>query len=135
MRAIAALHRPAVRALCTAAVLSLPCATRAQWSGSITVDSDYRFRGISLSDSKPALRLNGNLDTASGWYAGAAATQAKVGGTDPYAQVLGYGGFVRPIAQGRSLEFGASYSHFTTRAATTSPKPMPGCFRTGGRCA
>lgn len=101
--------------MCTAALLSLPCAAPAQLSGSVTLDSDYRFRGVSLSDSKASLRLDANLDTSSGWYAGAAATQARVADSDPYAQLLGYGGYVRPVAPGRSIEFGANYSHFVNK--------------------
>jgi len=93
-------------------VLLLSCAAWAQVSGSITIDSDYRFRGVSLSDSKPSLRLDASLDTRSGWYAGAATTQARTPGGDPYAELLGYAGCVRPIAAGHSLEFGANYSHF-----------------------
>jgi uncharacterized protein (TIGR02001 family) len=93
----------------------LSCVAWGQVSGSATIDSDYRFRGVSLSDSKPSLRLDANLDTQSGWYAGAAATQARGPGGDPYAQLLGYGGYVRPIADGRSVELGASYSHFANK--------------------
>ena len=98
--------------MCAAAALLLPGAARAQLSGSVTVDSDYRFRGVSLSGSKPSIRLDANYDGPSGWYAGAAATQAQVSGSDRYAQLLGYAGYVRSIAPGRALEFGASYSHF-----------------------
>ena len=112
MRRLPALQRPACRALCATAALLLPGAAPAQLSGSVTIDSDYRFRGVSLSGSKPSIRLAANYDGPSGWYAGAAATQARVAGSDPYAQVLGYGGYVKPIAPGRSIEFGAHYSHF-----------------------
>jgi uncharacterized protein (TIGR02001 family) len=99
------------------AVLALPVAVQAQLSGSATIDSDYRFRGVSLSDSKPSVRLDANLDTAAGWYVGAAATQAQVAGSDRYAQLLGYGGYAMRIGGGNSLEFGASFSHFLSKNA------------------
>jgi uncharacterized protein (TIGR02001 family) len=97
---------------CAAAGLLLSCAARAQLSASVSVDSDYRVRGVSLSGSKPTVRLTANIDTASGWYGGASATQAEVSQGDRYAQIVGYAGYAMPIAAGRALEFGASYSHF-----------------------
>lgn len=39
-------------------------------SGSITVASDYLFRGISQTDRRPAAQLGVEYDRASGWYLG-----------------------------------------------------------------
>jgi uncharacterized protein (TIGR02001 family) len=97
---------------CAGAALLLSCAARAQFSGSVSIDSDYRFRGVPLGGSKPSVRLNANIDAASGWYAGASATQAEVSRGDRYAQLLGYAGYATPILGGHGFEFGASYSHF-----------------------
>ena len=44
---------------------------RAQPGGSVAVDSDYRYRGVSLSDEQPSLRLTLNYDASERWYAGA----------------------------------------------------------------
>ena len=45
-----------LRAVLSCAFLILADAAWAQLSGSVTLTSDYRFRGISLSDEKPALQ-------------------------------------------------------------------------------
>lgn len=100
-------------------------------SGSVTIDSDYRFRGVSLSDSKPSVRLAADFDGPSGWYAGAAATQAQVSGSDRYAQLLGYGGRMTPIAAGRNIEFGASYSHFVNKGTYDFAEAYAGLLSNG----
>lgn len=97
-----------------AAGLLLSCPARAQFSASVAADSDYRFRGVSLSASKPTARLSANIDAASGWYVGASAAQAEVSQGEPYAQLVGYGGYATPMVAGRGFEFGASYSHFVS---------------------
>jgi len=81
------------------------------------IDSDYRFRGVSLSDSRPSFQLVINYDAPSGWYAGVSATQVEPANGARYAQLLGYTGYVMPVDEGRSLEFGASYAHFTGEAS------------------
>jgi uncharacterized protein (TIGR02001 family) len=86
---------------------------RAQVGGSATLDSDYRFRGVSLSDSRPSLRLTLNVDGAAGWYAGASATRVSLVRDQHYEQLLGYAGFVTSTGPGPQFEFGASASHFT----------------------
>ena len=53
-----------------AAGLCLAAGARAQTSLSAAVESDYRFRGFSLSSERPALAINLNYDDASGVYAG-----------------------------------------------------------------
>lgn len=92
------------------ALLSL--AAQAQWSGSASIDSDYRSRGVLLS-SKPSLRINANYDAASGWYAGASATEARGTQIGNYAQLLGYAGYVMPAGDGRSVDLGATTTVFS----------------------
>jgi uncharacterized protein (TIGR02001 family) len=103
-------------AACAVAGLLVSPAAWAQFSGSVGIDSDYRFRGVPLGGSKPSVRLSGNFDAASGWYAGASATQAQVKQGERYAQLVGYAGVVTPAFAGRSWDFGASYAHFTGSA-------------------
>lgn len=93
--------------------LSLSTGALAQLGASVAVDSDYRFRGVSLSESKPSLRLSLNYDAPDGWYAGASATRVELAQGDRYAQLLGYAGWVTPPVDGGRFEFGATYSHFT----------------------
>ena len=106
------MRRTIRRALAPIALL-LCGAAQAQLGATVSVESDYRFRGVSLSDSKPAWRLTVNHDFMSGAYAGASATRVELARGDHYSQLVGYAGYVTRPVDGRSLEFGASFSHFT----------------------
>jgi uncharacterized protein (TIGR02001 family) len=102
---------------CAIAALLLSPGASAQFSATISADSDYRFRGVALSGSRPTVRFTGNFDTASGWYAGASATRAQIAQGERYAQLVGYGGYATRASDGRSWDFGATYSHFLGEAA------------------
>jgi uncharacterized protein (TIGR02001 family) len=92
----------------------------AQLGATVGFDSDYRFRGVSLSDSKPSLRLTVNHDVETGaWagtYLGASLTRAAVR-DDTYVQTTAYAGYVTRPSDGRSLEVGLNASHFSGEAS------------------
>jgi uncharacterized protein (TIGR02001 family) len=94
--------------------LLLCCAhARAQVSGRVAWVSDYRFRGVSLSQEQPAVQLSLNFDTADGWYAGAFASSVKLrpeGG--PHVQWLTYAGYARRLTDSLHWEAGAEYVAF-----------------------
>lgn len=46
----------------------------AQVSGNVAVMSDYRYRGLSLTNGKPAAQLSATYDDPLGWYAGGSLT-------------------------------------------------------------
>jgi len=92
-------------------------AAQAQLGATLGVESDYRFRGVSLSDSKPAWRLTLNHDFVSGAYAGASATRVELARDDRYSQLVGYAGYVTRLRDVGSIEVGASFSHFTGDAS------------------
>ena len=80
-------------------------------TGSITGVSQYRFRGISLSDKKPTLQGTINLNHESGLYAGAWAS-----GLDGFGELGGsnleldlYAGYKREIVHGAMLDVGLLY--------------------------
>jgi uncharacterized protein (TIGR02001 family) len=81
-------------------------------SGSVNLLSDYRYRGISLSDGKAAYQLTVNLDHASGWYAGGFATSATVADSNG-AQLIAYGGYAQRLRGGASWEAGCTRSTYT----------------------
>jgi len=85
----------------------------AQVSGSVSVLSDYRFRGVSFSAGDPAVQVDANYDAANGGYAGALASNVKF---DTYPglnrQVLAYGGYARRIGPEFGVDAGASYAAF-----------------------
>jgi hypothetical protein len=134
VRALARRPRHGIRAAAAATAALLPLAALAQWGGSLTLDSDYRFRGVTLSDSKAAVRLDGNFDSGSGWYAGGAAIQAQLTDSDRYGQLFGYGGYAMPWAGAAAWTSAPTSRISPARAATTSPKPTPECWRSAGAC-
>jgi uncharacterized protein (TIGR02001 family) len=92
--------------------LVLACATQAQLSTSIGADSDDRYRGVSLSNSRPSARLTLNYDAPEHAYAGASLTRVTLVGRGSYAQTFGYAGWLSTLADGRSVEIGIDGSHF-----------------------
>jgi len=89
----------------------------AQISGTASIVSDYRYRGITLSDQKPAAQIGFAYDHPSGWYAGAFASTVRFappGG--PGVQALVFTGFASSLPSGISVEAGGDYSAFTGAA-------------------
>ncbi|MFK2892922.1 TorF family putative porin [Dyella flagellata] len=86
---------------------------RAQMTGSATFVSDYRFRGVSLSDDRPSAQLSFDYDwPASGWYAGGMMANVRADSRHA-AQLLGYAGYVHRLNADISWEGGVRYSRFT----------------------
>jgi len=100
-----------------AAVLALLCAigdASAQLSGSLSVVSDYRYRGISLSDERPAAQLGLTYDAAEGWYGGAFVSTVKLEGYETRGvQAIAFAGHTWGMPSGLSLEVGADYAVVT----------------------
>lgn len=94
---------------CAAAILFALAGfdVRAQVSGSLSLVSDYRFRGVSLSDGHPELQLSLAYDSPVGWYAGAFASGMRWRDGGSETQVVAYGGYARRLASGLSWEVGA----------------------------
>ncbi|MCI4568316.1 TorF family putative porin [Lysobacter sp. CFH 32150] len=89
------------------------CDARAQVSGSVALVSDYRLRGVSLSDRGPAVQFGLAYDRSNGWYAGAFASSLKFGRAQQLrAQLLSYAGYAWRLRDGLDAEAGVSYSAF-----------------------
>lgn len=80
-------------------------------TGGVTLASQYRFRGISLSDEEPALQGTINLNHDSGFYAGVWASSldgfGELGGSN--LEVDLYGGYRGGIAEGVTADAGLLY--------------------------
>lgn len=79
----------------------------AQLSGAVGIVSDYRLRGVSLSDKQPAVTASVAYDHPSGFYAGGSVIGTNYGGP----QVLGYieyAGFATAHTTGPGFDFGVS---------------------------
>ena len=85
----------------------------AQFSGSASLLSDYRYRGVSLSQEKPAAQLAVAYDDASGWYGGAFASTVQLGYSHREVQAVAFAGYAARMPSGLSWEAGADYSYFT----------------------
>ncbi len=95
----------------TAALVTVAPAL-AQTSASLSVDSDYRYRGITLSRSRPVVRLNLAYDQSGGAYAGVSVIGARdVSYGDVAVSAIGYAGYVWQPKQGPSWEAGVSATH------------------------
>lgn len=87
-----------------------------QISASAALDSDDRFRGVSLSHGRPDARLDLGYDHDSGLYAGAALTAAPAeGGASPLTHYTAYAGYVSRPLSGLSWEGGLSHTHIADR--------------------
>ena len=80
-------------------------------TGGVTGVSQYRFRGISLSDEKPTVQGTINLNHKSGFYAGAWAS-----GLDGFGELGGsnleldlYGGYKHEVVPGATVDVGVLY--------------------------
>jgi uncharacterized protein (TIGR02001 family) len=85
---------------------------RAQVAGSVVVESDYRFRGVSLSGGDPTAHLNLSYDHPTGWYAGAGLASVEVEPGPRRAALSGYAGYVRRIGAPGAWEVGAILNRF-----------------------
>jgi uncharacterized protein (TIGR02001 family) len=101
-----------LRLVAAVAFATLAESAPAQVSGSVGLDSDYRYRGVSLSRSEPSARATVNYDAPERWYAGALATRAALTPSDTYTQLSGYAGWTTLPSDGRSLEIGLDGAHF-----------------------
>jgi uncharacterized protein (TIGR02001 family) len=67
----------------------------AQVSGQIAVTSDYRWRGVSLTDGGPALQSSLSYDHSSGLFAGLFASNVELRPGDGGLGVQAFGGYAR----------------------------------------
>lgn len=85
----------------------------AQFSGRVSLLSDYRYRGVSLSDGKPVLQLGAAYDHPSGGYAGILVSHLRyVHRSEPDTLLLPYLGYAWRLRPGLSAELGVQYSRF-----------------------
>jgi uncharacterized protein (TIGR02001 family) len=80
----------------------------------LSLVSDYRYRGVSLSAGDPALQASLAYDHLSGFYAGLFASNAAFA-VSPHRelQLLPYVGYVSRLSSGLAVEIGAEYATFT----------------------
>ena len=99
------------RACGVLALLLVASAACAQVSGEVSLRSDYRYRGLSLTDGRPALQAGVAYDGRQGHYAGLFASTVRHG-RGPHTLWLPYLGHAWRFRSGLSLDLGAQYLHF-----------------------
>lgn len=102
-----------MRSLLVSAALLNAAPVAAQISGSASVVSQYRYRGMPLSAGRPEPQFRLNHDGKAGWYAGIFASGIRLDDSEPGdAQVIGYAGVARRRPTGLVWEIGATQSMF-----------------------
>jgi uncharacterized protein (TIGR02001 family) len=104
----------------TGAALAMAAPARAQISGALGIQSDYRFRGISLSDREPVLTLDLAYDHPSGLYAGGSAIALDEHGPRALG-FIEYAGFATPRIGRVSLDFGLDNQNLSAYADKRYP--------------
>jgi uncharacterized protein (TIGR02001 family) len=87
-------------------------------TGSVTLVTDYRFRGVSLSGGDPAIQGGITVTHKSGLYVGTWSSSIDDGGTDFYGdQELDlFGGWSGNVAEGVGLDAGLLYYAYPSNA-------------------
>jgi uncharacterized protein (TIGR02001 family) len=87
-------------------------------TGSVTLVSDYRFRGVSLSGGDPAIQGGVTVTHDSGFYVGTWASSIDDAGTDFYGdvEVDVFGGWSGSVAEGVGLDVGLLYYAYPSNA-------------------
>lgn len=109
------LHRPALHAgLAISAALAGAPSARAELGGTVSVQSDSRYRGVSSSERRPQAQLTLAYDDEGGrgWYGGALLTRMHFDGDRRSGLLQGYLGRVATLAPGLDAEVGVSVNHF-----------------------
>jgi uncharacterized protein (TIGR02001 family) len=100
-----------------ATLLLYTCAggAAAQFSGTLSVVSDYRYRGITFSDQRPAAQAGLAYDDPTGWFAGGFGSTVRLApplGTPANLQGIVYAGYAARISSGVNVEAGGDYTAF-----------------------
>jgi uncharacterized protein (TIGR02001 family) len=88
-------------------LLSSGYAAAAEFSGNVTLATDYRFRGISQGDRSPAIQGGFDLETESGFYVGTWAS--NVGFTEGSIELDVYAGFSKDLSDDTAFDVGVLY--------------------------
>jgi len=94
--------------------MTYAAAAAAQFTGTVSLVSDYRFRGVSLSQEKPAAQAGIGYDHPSGWYAGVFGSTVQLADASATTvQSVAYLGVVRSIGESLHWDVGAVYTAFS----------------------
>ena len=99
----------------------------AQFSATASIVSDYRYRGVSLSDNEPAGQVGVNYDSQQGVYAGAFVSTVEQATYETHGvQAIAFAGYAWRLPSGLSLEAGADYTVVTAAPRFDYPEVYAG---------
>jgi uncharacterized protein (TIGR02001 family) len=104
-----------LRGVATIVLCACAGGAAAQVSGTLSGVTDYRYRGITLTDKRPAAQIGFAYDDPKGWYGGVFGSQVRLkppAGASSYFQAIVYGGYATHVAPGLSVEVGGDYAAF-----------------------
>lgn len=105
--------RTAAHLLLLLSLLPAPwAAAQIAFSGSVALQSEYRFRGQTPGDGGASPQLTLNLDSASGWYLGGFAAGMRIGADDGY-KLQAYAGHAQRLSSTLSWDAGCSHIAYT----------------------
>ncbi len=104
--------RPALAACLAVLLCAASEAALAQLGGTVSLQSDARYRGVSYSNERPQAQLTLSYDVSDGWYGGGLLSQARFTGSRPGAYLQAYAGRVFGLMAGVDAEAGLSFNHF-----------------------
>jgi uncharacterized protein (TIGR02001 family) len=94
----------AAPSLCLPLALAHPA--KAQISAALGLQSDYRYRGLSLSNGRPAATFDLSYDHKSGFYAGGSTVATDINGQVRSLGYIEYLGYASPRIKGVSWDVG-----------------------------
>jgi uncharacterized protein (TIGR02001 family) len=89
-----------------------PAAAQLSFSGEAEIVSDYRYRGVSLSNDQPALQASAEVETKAGFYLGGFASWVPHGGGPAAVELDAIGGYRTAIAGGLTLDGNLAWYHY-----------------------
>lgn len=98
-------------------------ASAAQIGAVVSIFSDDRFRGVSVSDGQPVGALDLSYDAPNGLYASVSGSVAASGDEGVEAlSVVFIGGFAKRLRSGLTADFGLSHSRYSHYSNLTSDR-------------
>jgi uncharacterized protein (TIGR02001 family) len=116
------LQSAAIHSILFAAALPFASPAAAQVGTSISVFSDDRFRGYSLSGGHPVGILDLSYDAPNGFYAALSGSVVATGALQPLGLQLN-GGYAKRLSSGLTVDVGvvhSNYSRYSSRNASKS---------------
>ncbi len=89
-----------------------PAAAQVALSGEAEIVSDYRYRGVSLSNGRPALQASAELDSGAGFMLGGFGSWVPRGGGATAVELDASARYRAAIGSGMTLDGGVSWYHY-----------------------